>query len=119
MDPKTMSNDGKSVFSRYIEEPEKERFEEPDIVRRGPQPIIPPAHFKSSPSEKLLDWIINRWLEPTISARDICRCGPNPVRDRKSAIGLAEILVEHGWLIPIKTRRIDMREWQIVRGTSR
>jgi hypothetical protein len=113
-----MNDDGsKSVFARYIEGPEKEWLE-PDIVRRGPQPIVPPAHFKSSPSEKLLDWIINRWPEPTISARDICRCGPNSTRDRKSAISLAKILV-HGWLIPVKTRRIDMREWQIVRGTSR
>ena len=117
----TMNDEGKgkSVFSRYIADIPETELREPEIVRRGPQPIIPPAHFKSSPSEKLLDWIINRWPEPTISARDICRCGPNSIRDRKSAVSLAEILVEHGWLIPIKTRRIDMREWKIVRGTSR
>jgi hypothetical protein len=114
-----MNDDGsKSVFARYIEGPEKEWLE-PDIVRRGPQPIVPPAHFKSSPSEKLLDWIINRWPEPTISARDICRYGPNSIRDRKSAIDQAETLARHGWLTPIKMRQHNMKTWRIVRELSR
>jgi hypothetical protein len=109
---------GKSVFAQYIDSPEQEH-PEPDIIRRGPQPIVRPAHFKSSPSEKLLDWIINRWPGPTVTTRNICQFGPRSCRDRESALNLAGILMEHGWLIPLKTHRIDMRKWQIVRGTSR
>src|SRR5262245_17430737 len=67
-----------------------------------------------SPAQKLLDWL-QHWAKPTVSARDICIYGPNAIRDRESAITSAEILVKHGWLVPIKTRRYDMREWQIVR----
>src|SRR5262245_42841769 len=65
--------------------------------------------------QKLHEWI-QHWDKPTISVQDICYRGPNSVRNRKKAIGLAEILVGHGWLIPIKTRRRDMKWWQIVRG---
>jgi hypothetical protein len=67
-----------------------------------------------SPPQKLLDWL-QHWTKPTVSARDICIYGPNSLRDRESAIDSAEILVKNGWLVPIKTRRRDMREWQIVR----
>jgi hypothetical protein len=112
-----MSDNGKSVFSRYIE-PEKEQPSEPEIVRRGPQPIIPLAHSRSLPSEKLLDWIVNRWPKPTVSARDICRLGPNSIRNRKSAIDLAKTLEKNGWLTPIKTRQHNMKKWQIVRELS-
>jgi len=69
---------------------------------------------KPSPAQKLLDWL-QHWTQPTVSARDICIYGPNAIRDRESAIASAEILVKNGWLVPIKTRRHDMREWQIVR----
>ena len=65
--------------------------------------------------QKLHEWI-QHWGKPTVTARDIYKFGPNPIRDPKKAIGLAEILVGHGWLIPNKTRRRDMREWKIVRG---
>ena len=39
------------IFERLAQrqQPEKEQFDEPEIIRRGPQPIIPPAHRKSSP----------------------------------------------------------------------
>ena len=66
------------------------------------------------PREKLLDWL-QHWSKPTVSARDICIYGPNAIRDRQRAIDSAEILVKNGWLVPIKTRRHDMHEWQIVR----
>jgi len=68
--------------------------------------------------QKLHDWLQNDWNKPTIRARDICRFGPNAIRDRKRAIDLAKILVGHGWLIPNQTRRRNMKEWQIVRGLS-
>jgi hypothetical protein len=115
-----MSDDGKpSVFARLIEQPEKERPVEPDIVRKGPQPIIPPTHRKSSPSEKLLDWIINRWPEPTVTARDISVYGPNCARDPTSRTNLTGILVQYGWLTPIQAHRYDMKKWRIVREPSK
>ena len=69
---------------------------------------------KLLPAQKLLD-SLQHWTKPTVSARAICIYGPNSLRDRENAIASAEILVKHGWLIPVKTRRHDMHEWQIVR----
>jgi len=66
--------------------------------------------------QKLHEWLQNDWNKPTIRARDVCRFGPNSVRDRKRAVHLAEILTGHGWLIPNPTPRRNMKEWQIVRG---
>jgi len=109
-----MSDDGKSVFARYIEEPEKGPSE-PDIVRRGPQPIIPRAHRKSSPSEKLLAWLVNYWSRPTITARDISCYGPNCARDPTDRTNLTKTLVECGWLVPTRVHRRDMTRWRIVR----
>jgi hypothetical protein len=92
----------------------------PEIIRMGPATaIIPPAGPKADPTEKLLDWLINRWVKPTISLREICRYGPNATRDWESATNLSKILVERGWLTPNKTRRRDMREWQVIRGSNR
>jgi hypothetical protein len=113
-----MSDDGKSVFARHIGGQEKEQ---PSVtIPRGPllRPIVPPTDYNSPPIDKCLDWLVNRWPRSSVRVRDICRFGPNTTRDRKSAIALAETLVEHGWLTPIKARRCDMREWQIVRGPS-
>jgi len=56
---------------------------------------------KLLPAQKLLDWL-QHWTKPTVSARDICIYGPNSLRDRRSAIDAAEILVKTGWLIPTK-----------------
>jgi hypothetical protein len=116
----TSGGNGRSVFSVYVEETPAPiepppRADEPEIVRRGPQPIIPPAGFNSSPSEKLLDWIINRWPENTVTRRNICQFGPGSIRNRKSATDQAEILARHGWLIPLAVGRHDAKKWQIVR----
>jgi hypothetical protein len=70
-------------------------------------------------AKKLLDWLLHDWNKPTVTARDIYCYGPNAIRDRETTLSLAEILVDHGWLNPLKTRRRDMREWQIVKGPSR
>ena len=83
-----------------------------DRLRRPAAPAEEKA--KVDPAQKLLDWL-QHWAKPTVTAREICVYGPNPIRDRESAINSAEILVKNGWLVPIKTRRHDMREWQIVR----
>ena len=58
---------GESVFAKYVEDaPEKER--PPVAIPRGPllQPIVPPATPQSSPTEKLLDFIVNRWRKREI-----------------------------------------------------
>jgi hypothetical protein len=75
----------------------------------------PPTKKTQEPSsaQKLLDWL-QRWDKPVVRVREICIYGPRP-RDRKSAIDAARILVEQGWLVPLKPHRYDSREWQIVR----
>jgi hypothetical protein len=105
-----------SVFAKYVEESEKEQ--PPITIPRGPllRPIVPSTDSKSPPIERLLDFLVNRWRKPAIRIREICQFGPGSIRDRKSAMALAEILVAHGWLAPNKTRRHDTREWQIIRG---
>jgi hypothetical protein len=37
----------------------------------------------------------------------------------ESATSQSKILAERGWLTPIKTRRRDMRVWQVQRGPSK
>jgi transposase len=110
-----------SLFERLDRgRPPTEAAPSPEIIRMGPATaIIPPAGPKAHPTEKLLDWLINRWTKPTISLREICRHGPNATRDWESATSQSKILAERGWLTPIKTRRRDMRQWQILRGPSK
>jgi hypothetical protein len=92
-----------SFFARYIDSPaEKERL----------------RVTNASPAEKLLDWIMNFWMEDTLTARDICALGPNPTRDRKKAFEAAEILVKRGCLAPVKAHRRDSCEWKIVWKSS-
>ena len=73
----------------------------------------------SPPIEKLLDWLVNHWTKTTVTAREIYTYGPNPVRDKKTTLSLAQILVERGWLIPMHPdfltgrRRRDKSEWKI------
>jgi hypothetical protein len=80
---------------------------------KGRPPPIKKMH-EPSPAQRLLDWL-QHWTKPTVRAREICIYGPNSLRDRKRVIDSAAILVKEGWLIPIKTRRYDMCEWQVVR----
>jgi hypothetical protein len=111
------NGNGASVFAQYIDGP-KERAADPETIPRGPllKPIVPPSEPRSPPTEKMLDWLVNRWPGTTVSTRNIMQFGPNCIRDRKSAIATARKLVEHGWLHPIPTRQHRGRAWQIVRG---
>jgi hypothetical protein len=72
---------------------------------------------ESPPAQKLLDWL-ERWDKSTVRVRDICIYGPISMRDRETAVNQArnsgQIQLAH-WLIPIKPRRRDSLEWQIVR----
>jgi hypothetical protein len=114
------TNDGgeRSFFARYIDEPKKGRPLEK--IPRGPmlRPEVPLVDIKSPPIERLIAWLVLRWPKATVFSKDIMQYGPNPLRDRKSARASAEILVKHGWLTPLKTRRYDAREWRIERGPS-
>jgi hypothetical protein len=104
---------------RQLAESSQSEKLEPEIVRRGPQPIIPLIHLKSSPSEKLLAWLVNYWARPTITLRDICAYGPHSVRDPKDVMNLTQTLTEFGWLIPVEAWRRDMKKWRIVREPSK
>jgi hypothetical protein len=92
---------------------------EPEIVRKGPQPLIPPAHSGSPPSEKLLAWMVNFWPKDIITLRDIRAYGPNSVRDPADAINLTRKLTEFGWLVPAAAWRRDQKKWQIIREPSK
>ena len=81
--------------------------------RPPPEPISSPTPLAAG---RLLGWLQNNWKEPTIRARDICRYGPNSIRDRESAIKTAEVLVRRGWLVPMKTHRHDAKRWRIAIG---
>jgi hypothetical protein len=80
--------------------------------RTGARPKLSPAQTLGS-AQKLLDWIKRDWPKPVVSATDIYGYGPHSIRDRQTAIGLAEVLVEHGYLEPVKTPRKDMKKWRI------
>ena len=89
-------------------------FEQLDKMRLPPVEEASKQARKPLPAQKLLDWL-QHWTKPTVRARDICIYGPNSLGDREKAVHSAEILVKNGWLVPTKTRRHDMKEWQIVR----
>ena len=66
-------------------------------------------------AQKLIDWLSTEWKDkPTIQAREIYTFGPNAIRTRTTALAAAEILVTHGWLKPMKTKRADQKQWQIL-----
>jgi hypothetical protein len=65
--------------------------------------------------QKLHEWT-QHWDKPIVRLQDICYRGPGSLRNRKKANSVAETLAGHGWLVPIKARRRDMKEWRIVRG---
>ena len=85
---------------------------------RGRQPAaeekIQPLRKEPTSAQKLLNWL-QRWEKNTVALRDICIYGPKSIRDKKSAVIAAEVLVEFGWLTPQKTRAYNHRVWQIVR----
>jgi hypothetical protein len=70
------------------------------------------------PAQKLLDWLKREWTKDTVSARDIYTFGPGSIRNRQTAISLAETLEEHGYLEPIDAKQKNMRKWKIVKGAS-
>jgi hypothetical protein len=113
-------NDGTtSVFSKYVADIIPEGHSEPEIVRRGPQPLIAPAHAGASPIEQLLAWAINYWPKPVITLRDIYSYGPTCARDPAEAMNLTKKLSEYGWLTPVAAWRRDQIRWKIVREPTK
>ena len=87
-----------------------------DRLARGRPPVEEPVKQPRGnypQVERFLDWLVNRWTKPTVTARDICIYGPRP-RSLKTAVSLAQTLVDRGWLARIETDRHDKREWRIV-----
>jgi hypothetical protein len=74
----------------------------------------PVPNKKLEPAQRMLNWI-QRWPGDTICIRDIRQYGPSSLRDPKSAIDAAEVLVKTGWLEPAELHRYDMRKWRIIR----
>jgi hypothetical protein len=85
-----------SVFARFIETPEKEPAQKP------------------SEAQQFLDWL-QRWPKPVIRRRDIRIYGPAAIRDRRTMINSAEVLVKNGWLTPVKARQHNGFKWMVVR----
>ena len=65
--------------------------DEPAPIKKAQEP---------APAQKLLDFL-QRWAKPTVSVRDIRIFGPLSLRNRESAISSVEVLVKHGWLVPM------------------
>ena len=88
--------------------------------RLGQPPPTKPHSKEARQIERLLDWLINHWTKDTITARGIYNYGPYPLRNEKTAtLNLAQILVERGWLVPVRPRQYRSREWKIGRPTPR
>jgi hypothetical protein len=64
------------------------------------------------PAQKMLAWLHRNWTEPVICVRDLSTYGPRP-RNRKRVMEIAEILVAHGLLHPLKTHRYDRIAWRV------
>jgi hypothetical protein len=64
------------------------------------------------PAQELLHWI-QRWGKSVISLRDVRAFGPNAIRERPIALKQIEILVRHGWLVPLPAHRRDRQTWRL------
>ena len=84
-----------------------------DRLNKGRPPSTQKAQ-KPEPAQLLLNWL-QRWRRPSVRMNEILVYGPTAIRKKEHALNSTKVLVDHGWLIPVKTRRPDMLEWQIVR----
>jgi hypothetical protein len=97
-----------------------------DIFRRLSQPrpaetisqaqILRPAQ-PGHVERKVLDWLVNRWREPVISARQLYTY-TRSAQTREEAVALATNLEKAGWLVRLPTKRYDSKVWAIVRDPS-
>jgi hypothetical protein len=70
---------------------------------------------KNDHAQLLLDWVL-RQRKQIITSKDLYQYAPRCIRfDRENAVRTAEVLVRHGWLARLPTRRRDARAWQVIR----
>jgi hypothetical protein len=70
----------------------------------------------SPEARRLLEWLQNKWDQPTICTRDIYRYGPGRRLGKAVTLKLADTLTKRGWLIPLEAHRRDRKRWQITIG---
>jgi len=122
---KTIEHDDMPLFAAIAANKRTENgganlFERLSGSQSTPAPLEKKDHHKRRDEEalfaaqRLLDFL-QRWPKDTVRLTDIQTYGPNSLRDRKSAIRAAEILVNHGWLARQPTRHYKARLWRIAR----
>lgn len=79
------------------------------------------THLKLT--SRVLDWLLDKWLEPAIHAAAIYNdCPIKAARDRKVALRIIATLVEHGWLAPISggaiVKDVRRREAWLIHGRT-
>jgi hypothetical protein len=73
----------------------------------------------------VLEWLDGDWSgTPLISVPDLYTYGPGPVRDKRIASRITDVLEDHGWLVredgPARVNGTMRREvWRLVSGASR
>lgn len=74
-----------------------------------------------SKGETLRKWLVSdSWKHDWITVRDIVRNGPNRLRESPEALKAAQLLADHGWLVPLPAgTKIDgsarKQAWRIIR----
>jgi len=66
------------------------------------------------PAQQLLTWLQKSGRQK-ITTRDVRNYAPRPLRNREGATDSINVLVRHGWLVPITPSRRDRPEWAVVR----
>jgi hypothetical protein len=93
-------------------------FDRLNAGRPQPIEITPPTNIKLLPIGRFLNWLLHYWSKPTISAWQIYTFGPVVVRNPKEAMRAAEILVQRGWLTPLRAHRHDRKVWLVNRDNK-
>lgn len=74
-------------------------------------------------AEQLRRWLLERWIEPEITVRDVLQLGPNALRESPKAMAALNLLQKHGWLVPLESGLVIRGAarkvaWRIVRGAG-
>jgi hypothetical protein len=85
---------------------------------RQVEEVIHHPRWNPPTADRLLDWLMTRWAKDTITVREIRAFGPSSIRDKNTALSLAQALEKRGWLSPVKGWRLDMQVWRVVRPLS-
>jgi|SRR5215472_11045603 len=82
------------------------------LTKNRPTPVEGNNQPKD-PAQQLLTWLQKSGRQK-ITTRDVRLYAPHPLRSRESATDSINVLVRHGWLVPITPRRRDRPEWAVV-----